>query len=179
MLKLIKKLSSLLCARVALTTEVGTEKVMPKFWIPNREGTLGVWLSDGEYERLKEEAEHPIYVAELGWLSPEEAEELGREHKAKELQWQAEEKKLHMTLSYYTELPSSKGYLAPEPARRLAEALRDAIVLAADGWRYAADYSQDKWDFQGRLNAVSAILSDPAVQAILKEKPSRIGKGEK
>lgn len=113
------------------------------------------------------DVEHPIdiwtkWFRERGWLSPKEAEELGREHKAKELQWAEEAEKLWAQLDVYHKLgPPSPvpGYLAPEPARRLVEAAE--MVRAV--------YDSHRWPLEAIGRALPALrdaLADPAVKAL-------------
>jgi hypothetical protein len=67
----------------------------------------------------------------IGWSSPEDVTETTRRHLAD---------------------------LAALRAERdaLAEALREAIDFASEGWGYASDYFRDKWMYEERIAALRA-----------------------
>jgi hypothetical protein len=93
-------------------------------------------------------------LREAGWLSPEEAFELGREHKAKELQWAEEAEKLRRQVRDCV-CDLLIGGLAPEPARRLVEAM-DGVE---DGPRFLAWIADRLVNVYGESPNVDFVLS--------------------
>lgn len=110
-----------------------------------------------DLERAMEET-----FREAGWLSPEEAEELGREHKAKELQWAEEAEKLRADVEAYRMTWMEAGWLAPEPARRLVEAAENVLAVGFDAF-----------------GALRDALAAPAVKALKEGRSSPAVKGLK
>jgi len=54
----------------------------------------------------------------------------------------------------------SAGDAAVAEVARLKAALREAIMLAEEGWGYAGDYFREKWDYEEQLATLKAALEE-------------------